>query len=178
MKAVLGTREESLISSTHEIDSVTKSHPDPLILCKKCYTFVMKYGSAIIIKNNEGKILLQHRDSNAPTDKNKWAMWGGGKENNETAIETAIRELQEELDIEVLEDQLSLFKKFIVSIDGVNQKEVSVFILQDMGQFEYELHEGDELKFFAPEGIEDLSLDFVAAPVLSEYLGMFFKYVK
>ncbi len=59
----------------------------------------MTYGSAIIIKNSEGKILLQHRDSNAPTDKNTWAMWGGGKEGNETPVETAMRELQEELTI-------------------------------------------------------------------------------
>ena len=138
----------------------------------------MKYGSAIIIKNNEGKILLQHRDKNAPTDKNTWAMWGGGKEGDESEIETAIRELQEELSIVVTKDQLKLFKKFIVSIDGVNQKEVSVFLLQDMGQFKYELHEGDDLKFFAPEEIKVLSLDFVASPVLSEYLGIFFEYTK
>lgn len=132
----------------------------------------MKYGSAIIIKNKKGELFLQHRDVNAPTDKNTWAMWGGSKESNETPTETAIRELKEELTIEVTGNQLSFYKKFIVSKDDVNKKEVSVFELQDEDNFLYELHEGDDMRFFSKEEITSLPLDFVARIVLVDYLNI------
>lgn len=130
----------------------------------------MKSGSAIIIKNKEGKLLLQHRDNNAPTDKNKWGMWGGGTEENETPVETAIRELKEELTIDVEENQLSFFKKYIVTFDNVIQKEVSVFFLQDEGNFMYQQCEGDDLQFFLPQEISLLSLDSAAKVALMDYI--------
>ena len=132
----------------------------------------MTYGSAIIIKNTDGKILLQHRDKNAPDDKNTWAMWGGGKEGDETPVETAIRELNEELAIAVQENQLHLYKKFIIVRSKMEDKEVSVFELQDEGNFKYELHEGDDLHFFSPQEIMTLPLNFVARPVLTDYFAI------
>lgn len=134
------------------------------------YTLVMKCGSAIIIKNSEGKLLLQHRDNNAPTDKNKWGMWGGGKEENETPSETAVRELKEELTIDIEESQLSFFKKYIITFDNLIQKEVTVFCLQDEGNFKYKQCEGDDLQFFSPEEIRLLSLDTVAKYALMDYI--------
>jgi 8-oxo-dGTP diphosphatase len=132
----------------------------------------MKYGSAVIIKNKERQLLLQHRDVNAPTDKNTWAMWGGGKEGEETRLETAIRELNEELGIVVRENQLNFFKNFVISRDGINKKEVSVFELVDEDGFTYELHEGDGMRFFSKEEIDSLPLDFTAGIVLAEYLNI------
>lgn len=132
----------------------------------------MEYGSAIIIENSNGELLLQHRDDNAPTDKNTWAMWGGGKEGEESPIETAIRELEEELAIRVQGNQLSFYKIFTVSKDGVNEKEVSVFKLQDKGNFRYELHEGGDMRFFSRQEIRSLPLDFTASIVLVDYLSI------
>jgi 8-oxo-dGTP pyrophosphatase MutT (NUDIX family) len=132
----------------------------------------MKQGSAIIIKNSKGELLLQHRDNNAPTDKNTWAMWGGTKEGDETPVETAARELKEELNIEVEENHLNLFKVYVITFDNLKQKEVSVFELQDEGDFKYELCEGDDLKFFSPQEIKTLQLDSVAGPILADYLNI------
>ncbi len=131
----------------------------------------MTYGTAVIIKNKDGKLLLQHRDTNAPTDKNTWAMWGGGREGDETPVENAMRELQEELSIIVREEQLHLYKVFTISRDGLEDKEVSIFELYDEGNFEYEQHEGDEMRFFSPKEIKTLPLNFVARPVFAEYFG-------
>lgn len=48
-------------------------------------------GSAIIVVNNEGKILLQHR-----TDRDQWGTPGGLQELGETFEQVALRELNEE----------------------------------------------------------------------------------
>ena len=122
----------------------------------------MKYGSAVIITNSKGEIFLQHRDGGAPTDKNTWALWGGGKEGNESNEETAVRELEEELSIVVKKEELTLYKKYIldyVDRQGEKQsKEVSVFVLEDRGLFNYVLKEGNDMKFFGREEIAMLPL--------------------
>ena len=53
-------------------------------------------GSAIIIRNNNGQILLQER-----TDRNKWGLPGGCQELGEDLKETAIREAYEETGIKL-----------------------------------------------------------------------------
>ena len=53
-------------------------------------------GSAIIIRNNKGQILLQER-----TDRNKWGLPGGCQELGEDLKETAIREAYEETGIKL-----------------------------------------------------------------------------
>lgn len=47
-------------------------------------------GAAVIIRNEEGKILLQER-----TDRNKWGLPGGCQELGENLRQTAVREAYE-----------------------------------------------------------------------------------
>lgn len=56
----------------------------------------------IIINENEKKVLLQIRSS----EKNAIGVFGGGVEDNESSKETAIRELKEELSLEVKPEEL------------------------------------------------------------------------
>ncbi len=51
-------------------------------------------------------ILLHHRDGNTTVNPNKWGLFGGSNDGDETPIETIIRELKEELDIMVRPDEL------------------------------------------------------------------------
>lgn len=60
----------------------------------------------ISIPNNKEKVLLQVR----ATEKDKLGIFGGGIENNETPIETAIRELKEETGIEAKKEQLEFLE--------------------------------------------------------------------
>lgn len=60
-------------------------------------------GSAIIIRNEEGKILLQER-----TDRNKWGLPGGCQELGEDLKITAIREAKEETGLDIDLKQLIL----------------------------------------------------------------------
>lgn len=60
-------------------------------------------GSAIIIRNTEGKILLQER-----TDRNCWGLPGGCQDLGECLEDTAIREAYEETGIKLSRDDIVL----------------------------------------------------------------------
>lgn len=72
-------------------------------------TIELKSAGVIIlisIPNNKEKVLLQVR----ATEKNRLGIFGGGIENDETPIETAIRELKEETGIEAKKEQLEFLE--------------------------------------------------------------------
>lgn len=72
-------------------------------------TIELKSAGVIIlisIPNNKEKVLLQVR----ATEKDRLGIFGGGIENNETPIETAIRELKEETGIEAKKEQLEFLE--------------------------------------------------------------------
>lgn len=62
-------------------------------------------GSAIIVVNEQGKILLQHR-----TDRDLWCVPGGLQELGETFEEVAVRELNEETGLAAKTNDLILIK--------------------------------------------------------------------
>ena len=68
-------------------------------------------GAAIIIRNNQGKILLQER-----TDRNKWGLPGGCQDLGEDLKDTAVREAYEETGIK-------LDSKELVLIDTLSGKQ-------------------------------------------------------
>lgn len=57
---------------------------------------LLTVGCGVIIENDEGHILLQHR-----TDSNSWCIPGGTMELGETVVETALREVEEETGLKV-----------------------------------------------------------------------------
>ena len=70
-------------------------------------------GAAVIIRNEEGKILLQER-----TDRNKWGLPGGCQELGENLRQTAGREAYEETGIELDSNKLIL----IDTLSGESRK--------------------------------------------------------
>ncbi len=66
------------------------------------HDLVMTVGCGVLVEDDEGRVLLQKR-----SDTGEWCIPGGGMEPVETFEETAIRELREEVGIEVSE--LTLF---------------------------------------------------------------------
>ncbi len=66
------------------------------------HDLVMTVGCGVLVEDDEGRVLLQKR-----SDTGEWCIPGGGMEPVETFEETAIRELREEVGIEVSE--LALF---------------------------------------------------------------------
>lgn len=122
-----------------------------------------------IISNKYNEVLLRHRDSNAPTNPNKWGLWGGRIEEGETPLQAIIRELKEELDIEVNATSLAFFNTYKEYRFG-DEWEAHVFHLQDRGNLRYTLQEGDDFKFASSEIINLLDMDSVARMIVLEYL--------
>lgn len=53
--------------------------------------------SVIVFRDAEGKILLQFRDSKAPSEALGWSFFGGIAEGEESPMDAVIREVKEEL---------------------------------------------------------------------------------
>ena len=64
---------------------------------------LLQDGAAAIIFNDKGQILLQSR-----TDNNRWGLPGGCQELGERFEDTVIREVKEETNLDVSEDNLEL----------------------------------------------------------------------
>lgn len=124
----------------------------------------------IIIANKNQQVLLQHRDENAPTNPNKWGIWGGGIEKEETSTQAAVRELKEELDINVEAKKLEPFKVYRDRYFG-DDWEGSIFLLQDNGEFDYRLVEGDDFRFCSMKECQKMDVDPVASRILQDYFS-------
>lgn len=57
----------------------------------------MQKSVGIVLYNSNGKMLLQHRTDDAPSDPSKWAIFGGGVESEELSEQAVVRETKEEL---------------------------------------------------------------------------------
>lgn len=70
-------------------------------------------GVGVILKNNKGEFLLQHRDNKKGIKHpNKWHIFGGGIKKGEKPINAAIREIKEELCLKLDKTKLKLVRKF------------------------------------------------------------------
>jgi len=97
----------------------------------------------VVLYNPELKaILLIHRLKNK---RNYWVIPGGGAENQETPIETAIREVNEELKIKLLPEKL----KRLIEIDN------EVFFLTQIKQTKVPQISGEEKKRLSTKNIYD-----------------------
>ena len=131
--------------------------------------------AGVLLVDAQGRILLQHRDANAPTSPNKWAQPGGHVEQGEAPEEAAARELLEETGIGS-DVPLRLFKFFYLVLDGSDGaspevvpadvpgpeariiREVSIFYGSTTArQEDLVMGEGDALVFLPPD--EALQLD-------------------
>jgi 8-oxo-dGTP pyrophosphatase MutT (NUDIX family) len=63
--------------------------------------------AAVLLFDDNGSVLLQHRDAFAPTSPNQWSIPGGSIESWESAEEAACREIREETGL-FIGSQLSL----------------------------------------------------------------------
>jgi len=117
----------------------------------------MKKVALAIIQNSQGKILLQHKDKDAPNNPNTWCLFGGGIENDETPTEAIIRELDEELLLKVTEPKL-----LIHAIDKKSQIERYIFkvnIDTKIETLKVNLQEGDDVSYFSIRDMSKLKIN-------------------
>jgi 8-oxo-dGTP diphosphatase len=120
--------------------------------------------TAILVFNKVGHVLLQKRN-NIPTiqEPGKWDVWGGHCEEGETPEACAIRELREEIGVEIADPRAL---KFLMTrpVDG---QEESVFAYFFDADGTPPVYEGERAEWFAPEEASRMSMAFGAEMLFS-----------
>lgn len=96
--------------------------------------------SGAILRNNEGKILFQLRDVNGKNP-NKWGLFGGGIKKNETPINALIREIKEELGIQL--SKSDVLREYILPLINYHIFEIHLKKIPKKSN----LKEGKDMKF-------------------------------
>ena len=105
----------------------------------------MAYAGVVLFNHN--RILLQLRDNNPKTlNPNKWGIFGGGIEKGEAPEEAAIRELKEELELNLEKLEPLLQTEF-------NNEKIYLFKHEIKNISNLRLNEGKDIKSFSKEEI-------------------------
>jgi 8-oxo-dGTP pyrophosphatase MutT (NUDIX family) len=104
--------------------------------------------ASLIIPLRNNRILLQLRDQYAINRPNMWAFFGGAVKNNESPLEAAIRELYEELKVNInLTYITSIIRK---KSEGNFKKHLFTFdTVFDESYFKTRLSEGKDTRYFS-----------------------------
>lgn len=111
-----------------------------------------------VLKDEDGRVLLQHRDKTAPRLPDYWAFFGGEIEENETPEDAVIREAKEELGIEF--KNLEFFKRYeFQQEDGLHEKFVFIASLSvSFKELRRQQEEGQNLGLFSFEELKNLKI--------------------
>lgn len=148
--------------TTDEIIELSKVIGYPVFL-RKCMGKlqhiipILQDGAAAIIENEKGEILLQRR-----VDDNNWGLPGGCQEINETFEETIIREVKEETNLNVSEEELKVIdvvsgprrRYTYPNGDTVISNTVLYHITKFSGKIKWD-EESKELKYFSLNNLPD-----------------------
>ena len=134
---------------------------------------LLQDGAAAIIVNDKGEILLQSR-----ADRDEWGLPGGCQELGETFEEAVIREVKEETNLDVLEEDLKLIK--VVSGmsrmssypngDVVINNTVLYLIDKYSGELKWD-SESKEMKFFDLDNLPENQHDPDLIKVYRKYIN-------
>lgn len=111
-----------------------------------------------ILRDKEGRVLLQHRTEDAPRYPNYWGFFGGWIEEGEIPEETVRREAQEELEIELKD--LKFFKKYNFPLEN-RSFNLFAFIAPltiSIEKLKKQQKEGQGLDLFSFEELKDLEI--------------------
>lgn len=118
---------------------------------------LLQDGAAAIIVNKKGEILLQSR-----ADRDKWGLPGGCQELGETFQNTLIREVKEETNLDIKEEDLVLIdivsgksrRNDYPNGDVVINNTALYFVKNYSGELKWDL-ESKEMKFFSLDQLPD-----------------------
>lgn len=119
------------------------------------YSNIDRRIAVVALFNEQGRLLMQHRDGKAPVSPNKWCCPGGGIEPGETAEEAAHRELWEETGLRVDGSLTLLWQGMLPQ----TRNEYSLFTARTQArQEDVILGEGQAMVFVPLAQVPDLDL--------------------
>ena len=131
----------------------------------------MKKIAAIILENDNGEFLLALRDNKSSIPfPNHWDLIGGHVEKGETPEEALIREVKEELDIDIKD---YLFYKTFECLTGDEYENIKYIYTGKINLpiEEITLLEGERAQYFSKEEIPDLKFANIIKSVVMDYIN-------
>lgn len=114
-----------------------------------------------ILRNKQGDFLLQLR--NIAPEKGKWVLFGGRVESGESQEAALKREIKEELNYEI--KKMRYFKTY------EHEVITPIFLVEDsVAEEQLTLNEGDAMRFFKPEELDNIQIGFNQKTVLADFL--------
>ncbi len=131
----------------------------------------MKEIAAIILENDKGEILLYLRDNKPGIPfPNHWDLIGGHMEEGETPEEALIREVKEELDIDLKE--FSFYKKYECLTGDAYENIKYIYSGRiNIPIEEITLLEGDHARYFTREQIPDVKFANILRTIVLDYVN-------
>jgi 8-oxo-dGTP pyrophosphatase MutT (NUDIX family) len=129
-------------------------------------------GSAVILFDPEGRVLLQQRDDDIPpAGYGRWTIPGGGREGEESARETALREFEEETGIALT--RLRFFDtNSYEAWEGAGALTVHLFFADDeVPQEQVQCFEGIQFKYWPPAEALELPMNPRTRQLLERFLA-------
>lgn len=121
-------------------------------------------GAGIIFVNNNKEVLLLLRDNKPDIPfPNCWDIPGGHVESGETPGQAIVREMKEELSLDI-----GSFKLFEI-IESENITDHIFWKRNDLKVDQIVLNEGQEIKFFSHSDINDIEIAFGFKKVLERF---------
>ena len=127
--------------------------------------------SVIIFRDRDGKILLQFRDSGAPSDPLGWSFFGGVTEGDETPLDAILREVKEELEVNLRPGDVRLLvERPWVSPSG---REKTVYLYEGITPInwrDFAVREGAGAAFLSKDEVARLDkVSLLARTFIAEY---------
>ena len=127
--------------------------------------------SLLVLRDEEGRVLMQHRSKDAKLKPDHWAFFGGGIEEGETPEEALKREIKEELGIDAV--GFKLFGRYeFKEVPGLFEKFVYVASLRHpVEALKRQQAEGQNLGLFSFAELNGLNISDNDMVILKELFG-------
>jgi len=133
----------------------------------------MKIVSHVIFENEEGELLLYLRDNKQSIPfPHHWDLIGGHVEEDESVEEGLIREVKEELNLNLMGHK---FWRSYVCLEGDVYPNIKYIYTAkiDLPINEITLMEGEKVQYFTKEEVLNLKLANIHGTILSDYIQQF-----
>jgi 8-oxo-dGTP pyrophosphatase MutT (NUDIX family) len=127
--------------------------------------------AVVILVDRGGRLLLQHRDEQAPRAAGQWGLVGGHVEPGEDFDTAVRRELAEETGVVADPDELELWREAEFEYSDGHRGHYRVYAgATDLGDDDIVLGEGEAIVFVDPADIDSLDLSESCAHFLEPFL--------
>ena len=118
----------------------------------------MSYASLVIIFNDKNEILLLKRSQKVDSYRGMWGFPGGKREDGETSVDAAVREVREETNLKIFPKELA----YVFTMKRDSGKDIIFYITNKWSGTPQVDWESDEYRWFDPFTLSNLNI--VPAP--------------